>query len=428
MTYTALDNCGQSAQCSFTVSVVGSCCVEPMITCPSDAQVCPISGDTHPNSLGYATAVPSYSECDDPIITYNDVVTSTGPCTGQQSIHRTWTATDPNDSSYFSSCTQNIYVSDSDDPVILNVPNNITVNGSGSNCQVPVNWIVPTATDNCDIASFVSNYPTGSTFDEGTTTVIYTATDNCGNTASASFTVTIICLCNANPIINCPVDYIACPLGSYPEPSATGTAIAVPGDTNCGTPNITYSDVILSAGPCVGGNDIIRTWTATDPNNPALQVSCDQRITLSDSGAPTITNMPTDITLFKKGVHCSMPVTWAEPNATDDCGVTSFTSSHPNGGSFDEGTTTVTYTATDACGYMTTASFSITVECNNCNTPPSIACPTNYATCPGSAIPLPAVSGEATATSAGGTCGTPIVYYSDGIGAFWFLCRSGYDQ
>ncbi len=418
VTYTATDDCGRSSQCSFVVSVVGSCCTEPNITCPNDAQVCPVSGDISPDNLGYATAMASNASCGEPVITYSDAIISSGPCTEQREIVRTWTATEPTDNTYSSTCTQNISVADNQNPIILNVPADITINGSGANCALPVNWIVPTASDNCDIASFTSNYSSGASFSEGTTTVVYTAIDNCGNSISSSFTVTINCLCNTNPVITCPDDYLACPDGAYPDPSVTGSAIAVAGDTNCATPNLTYTDIVLSSGPCVGGNDLTRTWIATDPNNPGLQVSCDQRITLQDDGPPTITNIPTDITLFKKGTHCSMPVTWAEPTITDDCGVASVTTSHPNGGDFDGGTTTVTYSVTDACGYLTTASFNITIECNTCNTAPTLSCPADYQVCVGGTIPLPIESGEATATAAGGTCGLPIVYYTDGIGGF----------
>jgi hypothetical protein len=54
-----------------------------------------------------------------------------------------------------------------------------------------VNYPAPTATDNCGLASVVCVPPSGSTFNEGTTTVVCTATDTSGNTAACSFTVTV---------------------------------------------------------------------------------------------------------------------------------------------------------------------------------------------------------------------------------------------
>ena len=57
-------------------------------------------------------------------------------------------------------------------------------------------------------------------------------------------------------------------------------------------------------------------------------------------------------------------MTWADPTSADNCGVTSFTSSHSSGASFNVGTTTVTYTAQDAAGNTTTASFTVTVTDN----------------------------------------------------------------
>jgi len=56
-----------------------------------------------------------------------------------------------------------------------------------------VTFDAPTASDNCDLVSFeqTAGLPSGSEFPIGTTTVTYTATDACGNTAECSFDVTV---------------------------------------------------------------------------------------------------------------------------------------------------------------------------------------------------------------------------------------------
>ena len=416
VTYTAQDLCGFQTVCSFNVSVIGSCCTMPDITCPADITVCP--GNTAPSITGFANAVPSDPSCGAPVITHNDIVLSSGPCTGETTIQRTWTATDASDNTQSVSCTQLITAVDNTAPSIINLPSDINVNGTGPNCTVAVNWFQPIATDNCGTASVTSNFTSGTSFTQGTTVVTYTATDNCGNTATGSFNVTIDCQCSAVPILNCPADYVSCPTGSYPDPSLTGTAIGLPGDSSCASPTVTYNDVVLSTGPCNGGYEIIRTWTAMDPSNASLNVSCTQNISLSDNEAPLIADMPTDITLFKKGTHCSMPVIWSEPTITDDCTLAVASPSVANGSDFTGGTTTVIYTATDICGNTVTDSFNVTIECNTCNTPPSLVCPPDYETCVGGFIPDPSVSGTATATSAGGTCGQAILYHSDAIVAF----------
>jgi sugar lactone lactonase YvrE len=84
-----------------------------------------------------------------------------------------------------------VVVQDTQAPVIANVPANITqtiTSGTGEN----VSYTMPTATDAVDGAVTVNaNIASGSFFPIGTTTVTFTATDARGNTATASFSVTI---------------------------------------------------------------------------------------------------------------------------------------------------------------------------------------------------------------------------------------------
>ncbi|MDP4818286.1 MAG: HYR domain-containing protein, partial [Flavobacteriales bacterium] len=89
-------------------------------------------------------------------------------------------------------------------------------------------------------------------------------------------------------------------------------------------------------------------------------------ITLTDLGniAPAITGLSSNITASAATATCAATVTWAEPIASDDQGqgCVTLTSDIASGASFNVGTTTVTYTATDAQGLVTTASFTVTVN------------------------------------------------------------------
>src|SRR5690606_118413 len=60
----------------------------------------------------------------------------------------------------------------------------------------------------------------------------------------------------------------------------------------------------------------------------------------------------------------SQPVSWVPPSANDNCVLSSFTSSRAPGAAFPKGTTTVTYTATDAAGNIATCSFDVNVVDN----------------------------------------------------------------
>jgi hypothetical protein len=426
VTYNATDRCGLTSQCVFNVTVTGSCCTAPSISCPPMAATCPVTGDTSTAATGTASATPTDASCGAPVITFQDNITSTGPCNGAMTIQRVWTANDASDSSQSSSCTQIIEVSDDTAPVLSNVPNDITVSGNGNGCDVQVFWTQPIATDNCGVNTLTSNFDSGAFFSAGTTAIVYTVVDNCGLSATASFLVTVNCLCDADPVITCPANYVDCPSGSYPDPLLTGTATATAGSSLCATPIVDFTDQVISSGPCASEYEIIRTWTASDPSNNSLSVSCTQTISLEDNGAPTITNVPSDITLYKKGSHCAMPVTWTPPTYSDDCTLTSTGSSIPNGSDFTGGTTTVIFTAVDVCGNVATASFNVTVECNTCDTPPAISCPPAYTSCPGGFIPSPAISGQPNVNDQGGTCGPSIVYHSDAITGFGNCAGSFY--
>ena len=75
-------------------------------------------------------------------------------------------------------------------PVIGNVPADITVATDGT--STAVSWATPTATDDTDPSPSVACDPaSGSQLTLGATTVTCTATDATGNTASATFSVTV---------------------------------------------------------------------------------------------------------------------------------------------------------------------------------------------------------------------------------------------
>lgn len=92
-------------------------------------------------------------------------------------------------------------------PPIINCPQNLTVHGVTDPlgiCRTEVTGIAPVSvSDNCDLlgvgytinAGSLVALPdaSGTIFSQGTTTVAYSAADQCLNTASCSFTVTVVC-------------------------------------------------------------------------------------------------------------------------------------------------------------------------------------------------------------------------------------------
>ncbi|MBI1761535.1 MAG: choice-of-anchor J domain-containing protein [Acidobacteria bacterium] len=97
-----------------------------------------------------------------------------------------------------------VTVNDNIAPVIT-CPANITTNVAAGTCAATVNYSAPTVTDNCPGVGAPTCVPaSGSTFQKGTTTVNCTVQDASANSASCSFTVTVVD--NIPPVLTCPAD------------------------------------------------------------------------------------------------------------------------------------------------------------------------------------------------------------------------------
>lgn len=155
--------------------------VPPTITCPATASITTDADEcTSSASIGTPTS-------DDNCGVASVVVDNAGPyAVGTTTV--TWTVTDVNGNT--NTCTQDVVVTDDEDPTILVCPSDINVTPSSSDCTPEVTWNIPQADDNCS-ATLSSTHNSGDSFTVGTTTVTYTATDLSGNTFDCSFDVTI---------------------------------------------------------------------------------------------------------------------------------------------------------------------------------------------------------------------------------------------
>jgi len=168
-----------------------------------------------------------------------------------------------------SNCSFTVTVNDTQPPSI-SCPANITVPCALGQCSALATFSV-TATDNCPGVTVVANPPSGSSFPKGTTTVTATATDGSGNTASCSFTVTVVD--TQKPSIVCPANITAvvpgatdtCATVSYAAPVATdncpGVAVA------CTPPSGTCFPLGITTVTCVAtdssGNTAACSFTVT---------------------------------------------------------------------------------------------------------------------------------------------------------------------
>lgn len=191
----------------------------------------------------------------------------------------------------------------------------------------------------------------GSTFNVGVTTVTLTATNSCG-TNTCSFTVTV--LDTQNPTISCPAPVTVSCAGEVPAPDIASVTAA----DNCSGVMVTHAGDAISNQTCAGRYTIERTYRATDVAGNT--VTCTQTITVNDQTAPVIT-CPANITTATPVGTCNAVVNFTV-TATDNCGGPVTITTLPASGSvFPMGTTTVTATATDACGNSAVCTFTVTV-------------------------------------------------------------------
>jgi hypothetical protein len=233
---------------------------------------------------------------------------------------------------------------------VITCPDNITANATSANGAV-VNYAMPTATDNCAVTFTRTAGPaSGATFPIGTTTVTYRATDEAGNFADCSFTVTVTGL---PPQIVSP--------GNQTASAAPGTCGAVVNfaateSTAIPASTITYSHQPGSVFP-VG----VTTVTAT-ATNPVGTSQVTFTVTVTDNENPTIGGLSTITVNANNGACFATGVALGTPTTADNCGVASVTNDAPT--SYPVGNTTVTWTVTDIHGNSTTTTQVVTVKDN----------------------------------------------------------------
>ena len=264
--WTATDACGNTATCS--QSVVVRDVTPPTITCPA-APTSPIDCPATP-VFGTATATDA---CSTPTVTSSDSDVP-GTCAGTYTRTRKWTATDACGNT--STCSRSVTVRDVTPPTIT-CPAAPT---SPISCPATPVFGDPTATDACDQTVTITSSDNDVAGTCGyTRTRKWTATDDCGNTATCSQSVTVvdntpptITNCPANVVIECDASTSAASIGS-----ATATDA-------CSTPTITSSDGAPQVKGCV--TTITRRWTARDACGNTS--TCAQIITKRDRTGPVI--------------------------------------------------------------------------------------------------------------------------------------------
>jgi len=196
ITLTAYDFCGNISSHKFNINIM---CAQCHVSCPDDACL-PVGSDISPDAIGYASSYSGNMNCGSADIDFYDIIMETG-CNGKMKYMRVWEAEFGNLPGFVYNCTQIIELKNDTEISLTNCPSDIVID----NNFVPVHWEEPFASNGNQIVMLTSNYQPGNTFPVGITTVIYTATDLCGNEATCSFKISVL---NDNSFDDCPDDII----------------------------------------------------------------------------------------------------------------------------------------------------------------------------------------------------------------------------
>ena len=282
------------------------------ITCPADIT---INCTQNPDTL--LTSSPAVGDhCGWLELTFTDSIPTPNFC--NQTLFRNWVAIDSCNA--VGICTQLITVQDIDPPIFTFCPPDTLVRGTiiGETCIADLQLPSPIVTDSCNNPIELRNNYTNSvdasgSYPEGTTTVVWTATDICGNSATCSMNVFVQACDTCLPLILCPLDTLiaACPND--------------PLLTDFGAPVIIDScdhsiEIVFQRVDTVAQDDcslvLEKTWIINDGMN--FLDTCRQVIRIENSTPPVI-NCPLNILVDCSDFSVPDPDFTGRPMVVDAC-------------------------------------------------------------------------------------------------------------
>ncbi|MEQ1911071.1 MAG: HYR domain-containing protein, partial [Vicinamibacterales bacterium] len=378
VTWTAMDACGNTSTCSFTVTVNDT--ELPVITCPANVSVSADASQCYATiSLGTIGTATATDNCG--VLTIFGTRSDAQPLTAIYPVGITtitWNVSDINGNPR--SCQQTITVIGNAPTITCNP--NVTVFADPNNCSVTAFHagvvtlagvpIPPTVNASCGIFGVfgVRNdlQPLNAPYPVGTTEIFWTAIDVFSNQVSCRQTVTVID--NQPPVIsNCPSSFTfnsnsgntstCSQIVSWTPPTATD---------NCGT-ILNPVTVVASHTPGsvfpLGATTV--TYVFTDTHNNSS--TCSFVITVVDNTPPLITQAAASSTVECGAGNTAALNAWLASNggasASDNCGgvITwshNFTSLSDLCGA--TGSATVTFTATDTNNNTSTTTATFTIQ------------------------------------------------------------------
>ncbi len=277
-------------------------------------------------------------------------------------------------------CTEtykwNVSFGDSEDPVPQCNTKTVQLDANGSYILLEAD-VLTSALDNCGTVNFVSADPTTVDCDDVGQTISVLVTVNDGNENTGVCQAQITVEDDDNPCCEAPeavcqsFDAI---LDAFGQVAISVSDIDNGSTADCGEQSKVIDLTSFDCGD-IANNPTTVTLTITDINGDSD--NCTAEVTVKDETIPSLT-CPTNIDVTMDAGQCGATVTWATPNAADNCDgsfAATQTMGDPSGSFFAEGIQTIEYTATDAAGNSEKCSFTVTVQADA--EKPSLACPTN---------------------------------------------------
>ena len=351
VTVTVTDNAGNSTICTSTVTVEDV--IPPTVNCndinvyldangSASISLADVDGGASDNcGIASSALSPSNFNCGD--VGPNNVNVTVWDVNGNTA-----------------NCNSTVTVIDTVSPNAL--CQNITVQlDATGNASISANSIDAGSTDNCGIATRVLDITTFDCSDVGANTVTLTVTDVNGNVDVCTATVTVED--NVDPTAIC--QNITVELDATGNVSITSANVDNGSSDNCGIQSMTVNPSTFT---CANVGLNVVTLTVTDVNGNVS--TCTSNVTVEDNINPTVIcnsiTVQTDVT-----GNVSITAADVDGGSFDNCGLASLTVVPTTFDCNDLGPNTVTLTAIDFSGNVSTCTATVTVEDN---LPPTAIC------------------------------------------------------
>ena len=349
--FTATDAAGNTATCSAIVTIEDK--TAPSVFCkPATLQL---------DAMGNVTLTVAQidnNSTDNCSITQRSLSKTAFNCSNLGSNTVIFTTTD--DSGNTATCSAIVTIEDKTAPSVFCKPATIQLDALG-NATLTIAQIDNNSTDNCSITQRSLSKTAFNCSNLGSNTVIFTATDAAGNTATCSAIVTIED--KIAPSVFCKPATIQ--LDALGNTTLTIAQIDNNSTDNC---SITQRSLSKTAFNCsnLGSNIVI--FTATDAAGNTA--TCSAIVTIEDKIAPSVFCKPATIQLDALG-NTTLTIAQIDNNSTDNCSITQRSLSKTAFNCSNLGSNIVIFTATDAAGNTATCSAIVTIEDK---IPPSVFC------------------------------------------------------